>query len=129
MYLALFSTAAGPDLAQNQVGLQAIRQLVQHLQAGLLCLDSLLITPERLDQSHPQVGTGRLLGQEGAELGDGTREEVPAHIEPGQRPTGQLDTGRFHPIAPPVETAELAGDGLVIGVHLKSALHMPDCLL
>ena len=123
--LSFISPAVDPDTPQNQVGLEAVRQLVQYLLTYVRCLQALVVAPERLGKCDAQVHPVGMLGQYGAEIIDRPREQIAFEVQPSQSAGGERRFLQIDAVSPAIKSAQLFRDGFVVGRQLESAFQIP----
>ena len=125
-----FLRASGqqPDLGQDRVGFDAVRELLQQVEAHFNCIDIPPITPQRLGEQRLQIDPFRLLSQQLLNLGNGLLVKLSPHVQPSKSPPGEHDTLWRESITPPVHRSYLFLNGGIIRIGLEGALHVPQRL-
>jgi hypothetical protein len=119
-------TTTQPDLAEDQIGFQTERQVVQERLADVHGLQAPPFSPQSFGECNANIGQIRVLAKDGTEFVDGPLIQAIARTKPPQSPSGQLEAGFFHAIALCIQPQKLLPDLGVAWSQLESALHLPN---
>ena len=84
-------TGFQPELRQNAIGVNTVRQSAQHLRSHPPGLHLLMALPQDIGQQHLQIQTLRVAGDGLFKFRNRLREQLPPGVQPGQRAAGQAD--------------------------------------
>jgi len=128
LFTGALMAAAQPDLAQNQIGFQAVGEAVQEFDARLDRLEPAAFVPQCFDQGYLDVREMRFLAQHPPEFGNGPLVKLVAGIEPAQRAAGQLEARPFLAIPLGIKMPKLLPDLGVARHQFKGPLELPNGL-